>query len=422
MSQSDGEFDVLVCGGGAGGVGAALGAAQAGARVGLVERYGFLGGAATAAQVLAYCGFFHQGERPTVAVEGVGAQVLAALRGLGVEARPFHSETTGNWIVLLDPERVKRALDMLLAEHGVEVMLHARMIAAGRAGTRLAGLTIDGMDRRHALSATAFVDASGDGALSRAAGLEVVTGDGEGRIQAATMPMRIAGLAPGLKVQRAEMMRVVDLYNRDARYPVAREDAGIYTRIPGSGDLWWMVIDRHMPDLSPVSFTRAEQSARAMAHGLVALLRAEVAGFEAAHLVQTGPQIGVRESHHPVARYRLSGDDVTEGRLSPDGVARGAWPIELHRDAGKPLYRPVGGAGYFHIPLDACRAAGADNLWLGGRVIGADPLAYASIRVMGTGFASGQAAGVAAALQARGGTAPDAAQVQAELARQGALL
>src|SRR3954469_8472796 len=52
-----GETDVLVVGGGPAGLGAAIGAAQAGARVVLAERYGFLGGNATAAPVLPLMSF-----------------------------------------------------------------------------------------------------------------------------------------------------------------------------------------------------------------------------------------------------------------------------------------------------------------------------------------------------------------------------
>ena len=50
--------DVLVIGGGAAGVAAATAAGRAGAKVVLLERYGFLGGLATTAQVGTICGLY----------------------------------------------------------------------------------------------------------------------------------------------------------------------------------------------------------------------------------------------------------------------------------------------------------------------------------------------------------------------------
>lgn len=422
MSQQNETYDVVIAGGGAGGVGAAIGAAQAGARVALVEKYGFLGGAATNAQVLAYCGFYHQGDEPIQAVAGAGEQLLTEMRKLGVDCAPYHSPTTSNWIVLLDPERLKVALDRLLAAHGVDVMLHSRVAAAERTGDAIERVTVAAMDGRFNLTARSFVDASGDANLALVAGVPMRLGDGEGRLQAYTMPLRIGGLAPDTKIDRAQICKAVEIYNSKSPYPIHRTDGGIYTRVPSSSDFWWLVIDRDMPDLSWQSFTKAEQSAREMGLLLVDVLRENLPGFENAWMAQTGPQIGVRETRHPAARYEIRHDDVVSGKLHAHGIARAAWPIELHSEAGKPIYEHVGGAGYYHIPLEALQARGLNNLWYAGRVIGADPQAYGSTRVMGTAFATGEAAGVAAALTARQGAAPQAETVRDVLQTQGALI
>ncbi|MDQ0315399.1 FAD-dependent oxidoreductase [Amorphus orientalis] len=421
--QPESDYDVIVVGGGAGGVGAALGAAKAGARVCLVEKYGFLGGAATNAQVLAYCGFFQQGNEPIQAVGGAGEQVLEGLRKLGVAADPYHSETTGNWIVLLDPERLKVALDRLCAEHGIDVWLHTRLAAVSRTARRLEGVTLAGMDGRSQVGAEAFVDASGDANLSLVSGVDFRIGDEENRLQAGTMPLRVGGVNPDVKIDRNAIKAAVRTYNERGNEPIHRDDGGIYTRVPGTSDFWWLIIDREMPDLSSRAFTHAERSAREMAVALVDILREQVPGFERAWLAQTGPQIGVRESRHPTARYEVTYEDVVEGRERGDGIARAAWPIEVHKEVGRPMYEKVGGRGYFHVPLDAVRAKGLDNLWYAGRVIGADSLAYGSIRVMGTAFATGEAAGTAAALSTTAdGRAPTAERVREQLISQGALI
>lgn len=416
------DYDVVVCGGGAAGVGAAVGAAKSGAKVCLVEKYGFLGGAATTSQVYAYCGLFQQGREPVRAVAGVAEDVLAELRRHGLDAEAFRSETTGNWIALLDGEILKFALDNLVRRHGIDVKLHTRVAAVTRTADRLEAVTLAGMDGRARVVAEAFVDASGDANLAMLAGVPFRTGDGEGRLQALTLPIRVGGIARDLDIDRAALQAAITRYNATGAHPIQRTDGGIIIRLPLSQDMWWMTVDVALPDLSSDSFTAAEMEARARANDYVAMLKREMPGFERAYLVATGPQIGVRETRHPAARYEMTGEDVVGGRRREDGIARAAWPIELHGDAGKPSYTSIGGDGYAHVPYDSIRAKGLDNLWYGGRVIGADPNAYGSIRVMGTAFATGEAAGVAAAAAVDTEHRFDVADLRGRLSSQGAII
>ncbi|WP_157014606.1 FAD-dependent oxidoreductase [Mesorhizobium xinjiangense] len=421
-NRIEADFDVVVCGGGAAGIGAAVGAAKAGARVCLVEKYGFLGGAATTSQVLAYCGLFQQGHEPVRAVAGVAQDLVDELKTGGLDGEAFRSETTGNWIVLLDPEVLKFSLDRLVLRHGIDVRLHTRVAAATRTGKRIEAVTLAGMDGREHVVADAFVDASGDANLAMLAGVDYRVGDLEGRLQALTMPIRIGGIAPDLKIDRARLQSLIAAYNEQGAYPIQRTDGGIIIRLPLSRDMWWMTVDLAISNLKSESFSRAEMEGRAMAHDYLDLLRKGMPGFENAYLVATGPQVGIRETRHPQARLELTARDVLEGTQSPTSMARAAWPSELHGEAGKPVYTPVGGRGYFQVPYDAIRAASLDNLWYGGRLIGADPQAYGSVRVMGTAFATGEAAGVAAADYVDGDHRIDAASVQKRLLAQGALI
>lgn len=416
------DYDVAVCGGGAAGVAAAIGAAKAGAKVCLVEKYGFLGGAATTSQVYAYCGLFQQGVEPKRAVAGVAAEVTDELKTHGLDGEAYRSETTGNWIVLLDGEVLKFALDNLVRRYGIDVKLHTRVASVARTAERLEAVTLAGMGGRTRVTAEAFVDASGDANLAMLAGVPFQIGDGEGKLQALTMPIRIGGIDRDLKIDRAALQAAIARYNGKGAYPIQRTDGGIILRLPLSHDMWWMTVDIPLSNLSSESFTAAEMEARARANDYVAMLKRELPGFEGAYLVATGPQIGVRETRHPAARYEMTGEDVVLGRCRDDGIARAAWPIELHGEAGKPSYTSIGGAGYCHVPYDSIRAKGLDNLWYGGRVIGADPQAYGSIRVMGTAFATGQAAGVAAADHVDAGHLTDLGQIQSKLREQGALI
>lgn len=417
------SYDVVVIGGGSAGIAAAVGAARAGARTLLVERYGFLGGAATNASVLSYCGLFAQGPEIVPVVGGVGAELLDRLGKLGLDPRPIRS-ASGNLIVMLDPEILKLALDRLVASSGADLLLHASLVGASMEGAGITGVTIQDHAGPREIRARAFVDASGEGDLAAMTGALVpATAIAPGQhLQPASYPIRIGGVAPDLAFSKTVMSAAVAAYNATARYPIHRLSGGVGARLPVSGDLWWLVIDLATDGVGAASLTAAELQGREMAHGLVRALRATAAGFDKASIVSTGPQVGIRQSRRVLARESLAGSAAEQGTLRDDGIGRGGWPVEIHHGPGRIEFRDIGGKGYFDVPFGAIRAARNDNLWLGGRLVGCDDIAFASVRVMGTAFATGHAAGLAAALQAGGTGAVDAEAVRAALRGQAAIL
>ena len=258
---------------------AETGAALEGADVLLVEKYGFLGGAATTSNVLAYCGFFQQGETPIKAVGGVADLVLDELCSLGLDCNPFCSPTTLNWIILLEPEAVKLALDRVLIKAGVDVLLHTRVAAVARTADRIQSVTLAGMDGRRRVAAEAFVDATGDANLAMLAGLECRVGNDHGHLQAISAPIRIGGRDLTVPIDRNAVIAGFETYNKIGKYPSARTDGGIFTVVPRTGEMWWMMYDHAMLDLSSESYTKAEQAARGAAHDYVDVLRRHVPGF-----------------------------------------------------------------------------------------------------------------------------------------------
>ena len=166
---------------------------------------------------------------------------------------------------------------------------------------------------------------------------------------------------------------------------------------------------------------RGAARSREQAWSYVDAIRA-LPGHEHAYLIGTGPAIGTRESRHVVARAQLHGADVLAARIGADAVALGAWPVELHAGPGQPdLWKRLRADGAYGIALDTLLSATHRNLFAAGRVLDADADAFASVRVMGTAFATGQAAGVAAALVAEGRPA-EAGAVRAEIIRQHGIL
>jgi hypothetical protein len=422
VSNRNERYDVAVIGGGAAGLAAAAGAARTGARTLLVERYGFLGGAATQGQVLSYCGFYKQGPlQPEQTVFGVGEEVLAALRGLGMETTPVRARS-GNWIIMLDTEAVKLAFDRVAASVDVTVRLHTLLVGAACADGSLQSITLADHGGPYTISAHGFVDASGEADLAHLAGLPMATDSRAGaHVQPASLPIRIGGVPPDTVLGREVLSGLIAEYNARHGGGLTRADGGVLVRLPISGDLWTMAVDIDTGGLLGDDLSRAETRARALAWDFVQLLR-RTPGCERAYLVATGPQLGIRESRRPHAVRDVSSEDGRSGRLRPaDGVARASWPMEVHEAPGRARFSPIGGEGHFDIGHDALVARDLPNLRLGGRVIGADAEVYGSVRVMGTAFATGHAAGVSAALH-RHGQAPRVADIRKALEAQRALI
>jgi len=109
--------------------------------------------------------------------------VLDTLKALGSDPDAFCSETTGNWIILLDPEKVKLALDRVLLANGIDILLHTRVAAVTRTANRIHSITLAGMSGRIRLSAQAFVDATGDANLALIAGIDCRQGNGKNQFR-----------------------------------------------------------------------------------------------------------------------------------------------------------------------------------------------------------------------------------------------
>jgi 2-polyprenyl-6-methoxyphenol hydroxylase-like FAD-dependent oxidoreductase len=413
----DERFDVVVVGGGSAGVGAAIGAADVGASTCLIERYPFLGGAATASSLLCYCGFFDQ--RREQVVGGVGEQLLERLRaGRAYEEKTFR--WSGNTVVMIDPEFTKFALDAMVARPGITVLLHSYLIAARTDNDQVTEVVVADHGGMRTISGRQFVDTTGEGNLASLAGAAIRVPAPDDR-QVATLSMRIGGVPEGAVISSDAMRAAVAIHNASRERQLSR-DHGPIGRLPLTGELTMQIVDQAVDALDGRDLTRAETNARGLAWDYLEAFREHIDGWQDAYLVSTGPQLGIRESRHLVGRDTVTRDDVLSARREPDrGIARCGWPIEEHHTIGTTSYTPIEGRSFYDIPLDALHSVSHQNLWAGGRLVSSDADAYCSLRVMGTSFATGQAAGVAAALHVAV-ERPAPSEVRRELRRQKALV
>ncbi|WP_282779274.1 FAD-dependent oxidoreductase [Nocardia sp. CC201C] len=411
------HYDVIVTGGGSAGVAAAVGAARMGARTLLVERAPCLGGAATLRNVLTYCGIYTRSDPPRQVVFGVAEEVQQGLRALRSLTEPIRFTSVA---VVFDPESVKYVLDRLCVEAGADVQLGSQLIGAQRdEGGRMRSIDLADHAGVRRVMAAAFVDATGEADLAAFAGAAVRYGN-DGMVQNGTLGVRFGGVPPDAEVSRERLGAAIAAAKLHGIGPLSAE-RGLVARLPISDDVITYVIDEGYDARDIREVTRAQQSSRVQARAYLEVFRT-LPGCAGAYIVSTGPEIGTRESRHIEGRYRLSRDEVLSGARFDDVIGLGAWPVEFHPGPGiPPQWEFISGDGHYDIPFRSLCSADTENLFAAGRNVDGDRWAGATLRVMGTAFATGQAAGVGAAHYASSGDL-DAVAVQKALRAQGAYL
>jgi hypothetical protein len=212
---------------------------------------------------------------------------------------------------------------------------------------------------------------------------------------------------------------------------LARRHVGLYRSVQKGV---WRVNTSRLQGVNGVNaadLSKAEVEGRRQVWELMAFFRKRLPGFEGAVLLDSAPQIGVRETRRIVGDYVLTVEDLMTGRHFEDVIALASFAIDIHPVTG------VGGgvesaldAGYkaapvYEIPYRSLVPTVVDSLLVAGRCLSATHEALGAVRVMPPCFAMGQAAGVAAAVAVGDNVSPRRVSVprlQAALKQQGAIL
>lgn len=443
--------DVLVIGGGPAGIGAAVAAARCGAETMLIERYGFVGGNLTIAMVNPMFTFHDVNGKQVI--RGIAGEIVERLVRLTASPGHVTDLTFDNASMTpFDPEGMKLLLLDMLQEAGVELLLHSAFSDVQTGGGRITAVIVESKSGRLAVCPKCVIDCSADADVIARAGAPFVKGrESDGAMQPVTLFYRIGGIdIPGLKAwmkanrhllkdspSEAEidaqsalaflgMREIIKDAMAKGEYPKDAAPRILMYELPREGQ--FAVNCTRLQGIDGTSvrdLTRAEIETRRQAWGVTEFLKRRVGGFGNAYVLDTGVQVGVRETRRIVGDYTMSEEDVLSSRAFEDGIACGTFAIDIHPPEGEQQVFTGSGRAVYEIPYRSLLPQGLDNLWAAGRCISASHHAFGSVRVMATAMGIGQGAGTAAALAARDGLTSrevDPKAVRASLLQQGQYL
>ena len=380
-------IDTLVLGGGMAGTFAALAAKTPDTTVAIVEPANVLGGQGTAGGVAGFCGDSRRVNAPFAhLVETLAQHKLIAEYDPLADRRAY------------DLELCAFFLQEMVAAAGVEILFHARALAAQRSGGYIASVEVACASDRIEFRPGMVVDATGDCVLAHAAGFATIH---EGANKQLPMSLYfvlwdtsrpvVPFLPPGCPT-----------WDDDEALPMTT----LHVFPSGKVEVKMKVVGFDAADGQ--SLSRAELHARRQMMGLIYYLQTK--GYRGTRLdthvlASVSRHIGAREGRRIVGEYLLTEEDVTHACTFPDAVAVGTYHLDYHwpdrvERAGTGITTMV---EPYHIPLRSLVPKGAANLLVAGRSAAGDQMAMSSFRIQATCAQMGFAAGTTARICQREG-------------------
>ncbi len=412
------SYDVVVVGGGSAGVASAIAASRCGCKTLLIERNAYLGGQATNAWVSAFCGFFTKGELPTQCVKGIGDEVLQRLKDYGEDINYVINPSTKNASIRFHPEILKLVLDDLILESAMDVRLCTTLIDVNVNNQKIESIIVMDDDDKYLVKAKVFIDTTGDANLLNSAHIQTMWGDQSHHVQQSSLSCLVDNL-PSDEIKIETIESAIKQAKANGATHLDKE-RGMIIKVKGDTYGYMTIPSIELNNLSGSTLTQSLIELRKKGNAYVKALKQYALNFNNVNLKSSAPYLGIRESRRMMGKTMIQGEDVLKAEKSKDSIARAGWPVEMHKNSGL-SYQSICDNDYFGVPLGALVSKDITNLLAAGRCISCDSVALASLRVMGTSFATGQAAGVAAAYYARTNQL-DVEAIQEELIKQNALI
>lgn len=394
-----GSYDTVVCGGGPAGWVAAVSSARAGKKTALIERYGFIGGTATAGYVVPISGFFFNGKRVVGGIAWEFVERLEKLEAAFVEYPKGH--------VSVNPEYYKLVAREMLQEAGVDLYTNSYFADCIKEGNTVTHVIINSKNGFEAIEGKIFIDATGDADLFFRAGAPMMEKKNE------LQPMSMCFVITDVDTS-TELLK--NCIHHDGKHgnSLNREihnyltELGKTENVPQFGGPWFNVllkgnslavnITRVQCDASSrQEYTEAEGHLHSDMFRLIDFLKSKYPEFKNAEIVVSGINAGVRETRNIKGVYTLTDEDFLNGKDYACPVAQCAHPMDIHKakdDDQILIYLDKNS----YVPYETMVSHTLDNVIAAGRCISAESKPYASLRVQATLMSIGECAGVAASL------------------------
>jgi hypothetical protein len=432
------NVDVLVVGGGPGGVSAAVSAARGGAKTVLLERYGHLGGMATGGLVNAIPGLSTVDGRQLIAglvqetidrvakrgsahvldkrYWGKNDQSLVDMymeTGYSIFFLRKHPDGDPRLIhgALLEPEVLKYEFNALCSEAGVEILLHSWGTRPIMDGDRVKGVFFESKSGRQAILAKVVVDSTGDGDIFYQAGAGYDGYIGPNRRHA---NLALSCLIAGVDVEKHAAFRkehadeyaalIAEMRGEPAKRrtsllpgmfasPAYMLDGYFQDILPNHKGM--LIIQPHVhaddqADVEEMTEVNLRLTKRHVDHW--EFMRKNVPGFENSYIVQTAAQLGTTGGKRVAGEYMVTMDDLYSNTVFDDTIA-----IFPNVETGDSIVtNPL-----VHIPYRALIPKGLEGLLVGCRGFSSSEEANLYWNLIPHCMCLGQAAGAAAALAAK---------------------
>ena len=391
------EADVLIVGGGPGGVSAGIMAARQGVDVLVVERYGCLGGMAAFGEVSPFMRNHVNGETLDKPVYVDICRKLWEKHPPAARlAFPFNEKVAAGAI---SKDEVILAMEELLLEAGAKILYHHTLVDVICVDKNIQAAIFHSKSGFAAIKAKTFIDSTGDGDLAVLAGCPFEIGNNDGFCQPMTTCFKLSGVNVKAMPPRIKISEIYNEARKAGKIDCPRENVLFFSYF--ESDIIHFNTTRVVKKsgVNGLDLSAAEMEGRRQVREFIDFLRNEIPGFENARLHSIAHHIGVRESRRILGLVYQTAQDFINAAKFPDGVVKANYTIDIHNPSGTGttiMEMPL--SDWYEIRYGALIPRECNNLLMGCRAISVDHELHSSCRVMPPVCSIGQAAGMAAAM------------------------